>query len=212
MIFMPSNHSGAEVHYLAGRFPGKVGWLIGPSAIRKTKLRHWIPYACDNDAFSSWSCNREWNEAEWIAMLDWTRMCEFKPMWALIPDVVADKKRTLENWEKYYPVAASYRYKSAFAAQDGMTPDDVPINADVVFVGGSTEWKWKTVSTWTQNFKRVHVGRVNSIDRLWLCEDLGVESVDGTGWFRDPSNSSKFPAVLDWMERRRRNENQIKLL
>lgn len=35
MIFMPSNHSGAEVHYLAGRFPGKVGWLIGPSAIRK---------------------------------------------------------------------------------------------------------------------------------------------------------------------------------
>ena len=209
---MPSNHSGAEVHYLAGRFPGKVGWLIGPSAIRKTKLRHWIPYACDNDAFSSWSCNREWNEAEWIAMLDWTRMCEFKPMWALIPDVVADKKRTLENWEKYYPVAVSYRYKLAFAVQDGMTPDDVPINADVVFVGGSTEWKWKTVSTWTQNFKRVHVGRVNSIDRLWLCEDLGVESVDGTGWFRDPSNSSKFPAVLDWMERRRRNENQIKLL
>ncbi len=212
MIFMPSNHSGAEVHYLAGRFPGKVGWLIGPSAIRKTKLRHWIPYACDNDAFSSWSSNREWNEAEWIAMLDWTRMCEFKPMWALIPDVVADKKRTLENWEKYYPVAVSYRYKLAFAVQDGMTPDDVPINADVVFVGGSTEWKWKTVSTWTQNFKRVHVGRVNSIDRLWLCEDLGVESVDGTGWFRDPSNSSKFPAVLDWMERRRRNENQIKLL
>ena len=30
----------------------------------------------------------------------------------------------------------------------------------------------------------VHVGRVNSMKRLRVCEDLGVDSVDGTGWFR----------------------------
>ena len=33
---------------------------------------------------------------------------------------------------------------------------------------------------WTSNFKRVHVGRVNTIRHLLLCKSYGVESSDGT--------------------------------
>jgi hypothetical protein len=211
MILMPSNNSSAEVHYLAGRFPNRIGWLIGPSARSKSKLRPWIHYALDNDAFSAWLKETEWSESEWIAMLNWAKLNAQKPKWAIVPDVVANKQKTLENWNRYQHYLKQYNWPMAFAVQDGMTPDDVPINADVVFVGGSTEWKWKTVSTWTRNFKRVHVGRVNSVSKLWHCQDLGVESVDGTGWFRDPSDPSKFPAVLDWLSGLRYDENQMNL-
>ena len=75
----------------------------------------------------------------------------------------------------------------ALAVQDGMTPAEVSSitpRPDVIFVGGSTEWKWATVADWAKYFPRVHVGRVNSGEKLDLCRSLKVESVDGTGWFR----------------------------
>lgn len=65
-----------------------------------------------------------------------------------------------------------------------MTKEDVPTDADVIFVGGSTDWKWKNLYEWTKNFKRVHVGRVNSERLLWIAHEAGAESCDGTGWVR----------------------------
>lgn len=84
----------------------------------------------------------------------------------------------------------------AFAAQDGMTPADVPSDADVVFVGGSTSWKWANLRMWTDNFPRVHVGRVNSRRLLEQAEQAGAESCDGTGWFRDPERTAELEAYL----------------
>lgn len=199
MILMPANHSSATVHYLAGRFPGRLGWLIGPTARFKTKLRHWIPYALDNDAFSTWSQGREWSEKEWYELLKWARMSGMKPCWALVPDVVADKQGTIDRWFKYKEHAIGFGWPLAFAVQDGMTPEDVPKDADVVFVGGTTEWKWRNLGLWTRQFRRVHVGRVNSLEKLWVCQDFGVESVDGTGWFRDSENSEKINRVVQWL-------------
>jgi hypothetical protein len=66
-----------------------------------------------------------------------------------------------------------------------MTPADVrQLAPDVVFVGGSTEWKWETAEMWCREFPRVHVGRVNSPRRLYELESWGCESCDGTGWNR----------------------------
>jgi len=199
MMIMPSNHSSALFHHLTGRFPNRLGWLIGPSGCSKTKLQKWVPYALDNDAFGAFVNGIEWSEAAWLKMLSWVEYKHPRPMWAIVPDVVADREKTLENWSRYAPVLEEARIRKAFAVQDGMGVDDVPIDADVVFVGGSTEWKWKTLATWTANFERVHVGRVNSVERLTVCERLGVESVDGTGWFRDPSDTSKMDALEAWL-------------
>lgn len=179
---MPANNTGIEVGYLAGRYPGRIGHLFSPGAQRGPYS--FIPYALDNERFSAWSSGKPWDEAKWVRMLDWAKLSGQRPLWALVPDVVADRDATLADWRKYAPQLARYGWPLAFAVQDGMTKSDVPSDADVVFVGGSTEWKWRTVRTWCGEFERAHVGRVNTYRRLWDCHDAGAESGDGTGWTR----------------------------
>ena len=48
-----------------------------------------------------------------------------------------------------------------------------------------TNWKEQTTPAWGQLARSkgayIHVGRVNSMRRIRLCIDAGVNSVDGTG-------------------------------
>ncbi len=196
---MPGNNSSAVVHYWAGKY-GNIAWLFGPGSLKKCKLRPWLPYAFDCDAFSAWQNQTDWDEQAFFDALDYLRLHYLKPSWVVCPDVVTNKKATLEKWDKYRDRVATYGWPVAFVVQDGMTPEDVPSNADLVFVGGSRSWKWRTVNTWADNFDRVHVGRVNSIDRVWLCHDLGVESVDGTGWFRDGDDSPRLMRIESYLK------------
>jgi len=186
MMVMLGNHSSPLLHYWAGKYPGQVGWLIGPSGRHKTKLRQWIPYACDNDAFTAWQNKTAWSESDYFEFLEWTAKQEHKPLWVTVPDVVADKGRTLENWDKYAPRCREFGHDLAFVMQDGMTPDDVPSDADLVFIGGTFRWKWNNLPAFCEALSRVHVGRVNTLSKVRRAEELGVESVDGTGWFRRP--------------------------
>lgn len=196
---MPANHSSPTIHYWAGKHPGRFGWLVGPTARTKTKLRPWMPYALDNDAFSAWTKKAPWDYDNWRSLLEWARDSGQAPLWVLVPDVVADADKTIESWWRYSKEARSFGWHLAFAVQDGMTPCDVPQDADVVFVGGTTDWKWKTAKTWAKKFQRVHIGRVNELHRLWECEALGIESVDGTGWFRDGQNGRRIIALEKWL-------------
>ena len=98
--------------------------------------------------------------------------------------MVGDKSRTLEAWEKYSTRVRAYGWPVAFVAQDGMIPADVP-PCSVVFLGGTYKWKWRNAEQFA-SFPRLHIGRVNTLGKLRRCEELGVESVDGTGWFRRP--------------------------
>lgn len=196
MIVMPANYSAAIVHYWAGAYPGKIGWLVGPTAATKTKIRPWIPYAADNDAWGAHNTGKEWDELAFLAHLEWLKKQPTPPLWVVVPDVVADAAATLRNWLLFSGVVASYGFALAFAVQDGMTPADVPENADVVFVGGSTTWKWRTVAMWARSFPRVHVGRVNTDERLWYCHDLNIESCDGTGLFREPKQVERLGRFL----------------
>lgn len=68
---------------------------------------------------------------------------------------------------------------------------------DLLFVGGSTEWKWDTAPLWCGEFPRVHVGRVNTGRQLDICRKIGAESVDGTGWMRgDPKQIQELGLFL----------------
>lgn len=176
---MPANNTGVRVGYLAGRFSGKIGHLYSPGAQRGPE--EFIPYALDNGAFGH---DDDWSEIAWRALLMWARLSGQSPLWCLVPDVVGDKMRTLSRWEMYSPIVMDMGWPLAFAVQDGMTKDDVPNGVDVIFVGGSTAWKWRTMARWCADFPRVHVGRVNTYRCLWECHDAGAESIDGTGWFR----------------------------
>lgn len=196
MMVMPSNDSGSKLMGLARRFPGRIGWLNSPSSWKNPPA--FIEYALDNDAFMAWKMNRQWNEQAWIDMLSRAEAVK-PPLWALVPDVVADKKATLRNWDRFSETVSQRGFALAFAAQDGMTSSDVPKNADVVFIGGTTSWKWRTLPMWCASFPRVHVGRVNSLRRLWRCDELGAESVDGTGWLRESIYGKRAEGLIRWL-------------
>ena len=184
MVVMPSNNSGLHVGWLAGRFPHRIGWLIGPGGWRRPPA--WMPVALDNGAFPAWVNKREWDENAFLELLASAhRHC--LPKWVVVPDVVADREGTLASWKRWEPIL-SEQYPNlplAMAVQDGMTPADVPASAKIIFVGGSTEWKWRNLPMWTDAFPhRVHVGRVNTERLLWQADRAGAISCDGTGWLR----------------------------
>lgn len=199
LMVMPSNNSSAIVHFWAGRYPDRIGWLVGPSAMRKTKLRKWMPFALDNDAFASWTTGRPWDEGAWMKMLTTVRRQGLAPRWVLVPDVVADREATLAKWEHYAPIASRYEWPLAMAVQDGMTPADVPVEAAVIFVGGTTKWKWRSLPMWSKTGRRIHVGRVNEVEKLIICERWRVESVDGTGWMQGTENGRQARQLESWL-------------
>lgn len=188
MIVMPSNNSSMHLGWLAGQYPGDIGWLLGPKGWRTP--HRWMPYGVDNDRFAAASKHLPWDEAGYWAMLDKARACAElgrAPLWILVPDCPFDRCGTLQEWIKWAPQLRAYGWPLAFAVQDGMTQADVPSDAEVIFVGGTTEWKWRTIVYWCKHNLRVHAGRVNGYAGLKHCQAAGVESCDGTGWFRgDP--------------------------
>lgn len=183
MIIMLADTVGIKTGYLAGRFPGKIGHLFSPRPKRNPPGPYpFMDYSFDNGAFAA---GDKWSEEDWLKMMQWGKLSGQDPLWALVPDVVGSKSGTLEKWAHYAPILRRYGWPLAFAAQDGMDASDVPSDASVVFIGGSTEWKWRTMAMWAREFRRVHVGRVNEYRRLWQCHEEGIESCDGTGWMRD---------------------------
>lgn len=182
---MPSQNAKGVVHYWAGKgYP--IGWLFTPEGAIREPVP-WIPYACDNGRFAVWDKGLEWKEQSFLRMLESYATHPIKPLWVVVPDQVGDRDETLRQWDKWYPqLDKGFDLNFAFAAQDGMVPADVPSEAEVVFVGGTFKWKWRNLEAWTQAFPRIHVGRVNTLRHLLHCQDLGVDSVDGTGWFRSP--------------------------
>ncbi len=195
-------------HYLAGRFEGSVGLLVSPSYFSKVPLDPWMPFALDNGAFGAWRDGTSWKADQWFQMLQDIRMTGLKPLWCVVPDVVADRRATLVKWDVFSKTVSEMGWPTAFCVQDGMTPNDVP-ECDVVFVGGTDKWKFPNLSMWTHNFPRVHCARVNSPEMFEACEREGCESIDGTGWFKDPSRQDKLPAVVRFIEGHRTHKQQL---
>jgi len=183
MIVMNSN-VGFEAGRLFGMFEGRIAHLHGPTHAKN--LRPGVPWALDNGVFSAWSSGKPWDEFPFYEFLSRVRRTYHTPnaLWVAVPDWVADRERTIQLWKEHAPRIAAQDFRLAFVVQDGMTEADVPTEAEIVFVGGSTTWKWRNLKRWTENFARVHVGRVNSYRLLWMAHNAGAESCDGTGWFR----------------------------
>jgi hypothetical protein len=193
VIVMPANNTKWCVHYWQGKYGG-LGHLYSIGS-NKGPYPH-LPFALDNGRFPAWSNDKEWSEADYIKLLRWCRSAmadgRGRPLWALVPDVVASKDATLAEWDKWAPRLREElpRIPLAFAAQDGMTTDDVPSDASVVFIGGTNDFKRQAIRPWCAHFPRVHVGRINTEKWLVECYEAGAESCDGTGWFRgDPEQA-----------------------
>lgn len=140
---------------------------------------HGFPYAIDNGAWTAHSKQQPW-DAERFARLVYSfgGAADF----VVCPDVVADRERTLELAHEWLP-RLRWVPRLLWAAQDGMTPADVPAGLGV-FVGGSDAYKERSVPMWgawrSSGGPYLHVGRVNTARRIRLCMRAGVDSVDGT--------------------------------
>ena len=181
-------HNGSGLfHYWAGKYPGRLGWIVGPSAYKKHRFWPWINYALDNDAFAAWTNGKPWDEGAYFEMLQETKLQPVKPLWVIVPDVVGDLEATKNNWRKYAGKVAKFGWPLAFAVQDGMTSEDVfpYLDKDTgIAVGGTTEFKKRTLPIWSRLSSRtgchLHVLRVNTRRRLTACSVAGAHSVDGT--------------------------------
>ena len=98
---------------------------------------------------------------------------------------VGDARRTLEVFEHWYPRICDWPI--ALVAQDGQ--EHLPLPWDLisaVFIGGSTKWKLShhaaaIIKAAKAMDKWAHVGRVNTPGRFEYFEELGADSIDGTG-------------------------------
>lgn len=182
---MPANNTDGLVHWLAGKAPDSIGHLYTPN--RTERPKSWLPYALDNGAFAAAKNNRAFSNQKWNDALE--KYCNHAqlPIWLVVPDVPFHGDQTLELWKREAPLLRKHGVPLALAVQDGMSVLDVvrlDVHPDVIFVGGTTEWKWQTVEEWCKTWPRVHVARVNGRKALDICQAAGAESCDGSGWFR----------------------------
>lgn len=117
----------------------------------------------------------------------WSNRCLF----VTVPDVVADARATAHQWVRWAPAVRRRGLPVAFVAQDGCERGLIPpvYEFDALFIGGSTEWKLgpaaaALIRAAKRAGKWVHVGRVNSYERMRYCAAVGADSVDGTKWVR----------------------------
>lgn len=161
----------------------ELGVLSSPSRWY-TNVHGWT-WAADNDCFQGL------NEPAYARMLHGISDlpgCLF----VVVPDVLGDHKETFRQWRLWHPVVAEITgHPVAFVAQDGCTRPPWE-QMDCLFIGGSSEFKCsqqarELVIEAKRQQMWVHMGRVNTDQRMRLAESWGVDSIDGTSVsrFRD---------------------------
>ena len=177
---------------------GLLGCITTPAQGNVTFPDEWDVIA-DNGCFSD-----KWDERAWFRwLLDQPRTMRF----AVCPDVFDPTgapchDATMDRWVHYGGMMARHGFTPAFVCQVGCTADTLPHDADVLFLGGTTEWKLgpdaraitakaKVEGRW------VHMGLVNSQRRLTIARDFGCDSVDGTYLAFGPDQN--LPRLLAWL-------------
>jgi len=139
-------------------------------------------YALDNGA---WGCHQQLKPFDVDAFLWAFDRIGANADWVVAPDIVGGGAESLALTRAWLPKLKHRRV--LIAVQDGMTPSQIaPLIVDGrgVFVGGSTDWKLKTLPMWGEFAQSVkcyfHVARVNTIRRFRACQFVGASSIDGS--------------------------------
>jgi len=158
-------------------------------------------FAIDNGAFAGFDA------AKFRSLLARESSAKHLCRFVTVPDVVGDARRTLEVFDHWKYLLTGWPL--AFAVQDGIEHLPIPWKQiQAVFIGGTTAFKLgqqaKAVIRAAQALdKWVHVGRVNTPGRFEYFEELGADSIDGTGlsrysWMRERIYKSvKQPNLLE---------------
>ena len=178
-------------------FERGIGLMIQPKHPCVGKLDKFPYWAADNGAFTR--CPGGFNEGRFRRMLvrpeleDNAGSCLF----VVAPDVleilqngsvVGDARATVESFASWSRLIRDAGYPVALVAQDGLETmlDEVPWDiVDVLFIGGSDQWKLSAearacIAEARRHGKPSHMGRVNSFKRLARAQAMLCDTVDGT--------------------------------
>lgn len=180
------------------------GALVQPSNWRQRDVVALAAvWAMDNGAFSNFKPDlfRRYMDA-----LQGLPRCLF----VVVPDVVRDHVRTMENWHQWHAEIKDRGYPRAFVLQNGVTLDTVPFDdCEAVFIGGSTEFKFtplvRDIVTEAKRLgKWVHNGRVNSLKRINYSFKIGCDSFDGTTYVIEPGTIRPHMNNQAWLHKQRK--------
>lgn len=135
-----------------------------------------------------------------LATVDAAAQCAF----VTARDAYCDPVITNEFARIDCPLIRAAGFPAAYVAQDGSGCCTVPWHLmDVLFLGGSTEWKLSNdarllVLEARRRGIRTHMGRVNSARRYRIAATWGCDSVDGT--FLAFGHDANFPRLRAWVD------------
>lgn len=167
----------------------RFGWRILLSPRDRRAPPPGLPFAIDNGA---WSCFQQGLPFDDDGF---TRLVETHggaADFVVVPDKVCEGMRSLE-FSLLWLERLRHIARPLLAVQDGMNAADVGAvlrrnPALGIFLGGSTEWKLRTMYGWGMVAHSqgcyYHVGRVNTAKRIRLCAEAGASSIDGTSGSR----------------------------
>lgn len=176
---------------------GTLGQIATPAA--GNRVQSGVDWIADNAVFAG-KYPGDTAYLAWLAdRAHLATACRF----VVAPDVVADAAATLALSVPMLPRIRALGFPVALVAQDGLEDLDVPWGAfDCLFIGGSTEWKLgpatrRLVAEANRRGVWVHMGRVNSRQRLQYAAAIGCDSVDGTYLAFGPDRN--LPTLLGWL-------------
>jgi hypothetical protein len=176
---------------------GQLAQIATPASGNRVEAgREWC---ADNGVFGGKYPGDEAYLAWLTERLPYVADCRF----VVAPDVVGDAAATLALSAPMLPLIRALGYPAALVAQNGLEDLDVPWNSfDCLFIGGDTAWKLgpqarALVAEAKARGKWVHMGRVNSRERIQYADAIGCDSVDGTFVAFGPDKN--LPIVLSWL-------------
>jgi len=182
------------------------GWGIMVSAKGRNGSNGFARWAFDNGAWWAYANGEAFDERAFLrGYARYAAGADF----AVLPDIVAGGRRSLEFSLAWRARLGAPVCPLMLAVQDGIAPADVAavVGPELgVFVGGSTEWKERTLAGWGRLARecaaRLHVGRVNTARRIHLCMAAGADSFDG-------SSASRYAVNLSLLDNARRQPDLL---
>ncbi len=191
---------------------------VGEMTVRGEYPPRRHPWVLDNGAFKDWGSGKGFDEGGFMYAVHAAAQSAAHPNpdFIVIPDVVADARRTIALAQVWIPrLHAAYGMLDAdghrirptpplaFVVQDGMTLADVLPFVGVVqvlFVGGTVKWKWQTAAQWCDfahaHGLRCHIGRVGTPKLVAQAVAAGADSIDSAYPLWKTAHLDEFMAAL----------------
>lgn len=183
MILLVNGATSTVNRILPHKYLGK---YISPSSHANKKsldliVKQGCIWGADNDCFVGFD---EKLYTKMIKSIPKTKTLKY----VTLPDVVGSHAETMRLFETWQPILKNEQIPVGFVLQDGCINSEVPYDkVDAIFIGGSTQYKLSNqVRTITETAKQkrkwVHMGRVNSLQRVVYAHNIGCDSFDGSGF------------------------------